>query len=148
MEIAHHQDHLGLPLIGSVTTQNFGCQSAKRDGNAAKHSDVSKSRMHVPLLEIKIDSPIEEAKYDSPGRDDREAQQDADDCVDELAPQVFVLVIPIGNDLQKPTNGPGKPHQKTVNIDPGLFLEEKLVGTTTPARTILAKGHCPFKMVA
>ena len=42
--------------------------------------------MHVPLLEIKIDRPIEEAKYDSPGRDDREAQQDADDCVDELAP--------------------------------------------------------------
>ena len=42
--------------------------------------------MHVPLLEIKIDLPLEEGKHDSPGRDYREAQQDADDCVDELAP--------------------------------------------------------------
>ncbi len=42
--------------------------------------------MHVSLLEIKIDRPVEEAKHYSPGRDDREAQQYANDCVDELAP--------------------------------------------------------------
>jgi hypothetical protein len=54
--------------------------------------------------------PAFQAKRNGPSRNDGKAKQDANSRVDKLSPLVFVLIVPIGNDLHKSTNSPRNPH--------------------------------------
>ena len=93
--------------------------------------------------------PAFQAKRNGPSRNDGEAKQDANSSMDKLSPLVFVLIVPVGNDLHKSANSPRNPHHYALHIDPGLMLEKELVwcDSATAGLTVLREAHSELFVV-